>query len=48
MILARYRASVARKREELAQRFDRRLQAAALADRVSIQDLRRHLGGFHQ
>ncbi len=47
MILARYRASVARKPEELAARFDRRLQAAALTDPVAIRDLRRRLGGFH-
>lgn len=47
MILARYRASVARKPEELAARFDRRLQSAALIDPVAIRDLRRRLGGFH-
>ena len=47
MILARYRASVARKPEELAARFDRRLQSAALTDPVAIRDLRRRLGGFH-
>jgi hypothetical protein len=47
MILARYRASIARKPEDLSARFDRRLQAAALTDPVAIRDLRRRIGGFH-
>ena len=46
MTLARYRAQTIRHSEELAGRFDRRLQAAALADSLAIHSLRRRIGGY--
>lgn len=46
MTLARYRAQTIRHSDELPSRFDRRLQAAALADRPALQYLRRRIGGY--
>ena len=46
MTLARYRAQTIRHSEELTGRFDRRLQAAALADSLAIHSLRRRIGGY--